>query len=143
MKNASQIMYKIGKIINIILIPLSALLVIIGIVGVVLGAIGSAVAEEGASASLAAFAAASGAYIGLGIFLLVFSIVSLIVCSKKWANIEAGSDEVADRVFLIVFGVLSDNIFYILCGIFSLVARSQESNGSTAKVEDKKDDQAE
>lgn len=141
MKNASQIMYKIGKIINIIVIPLSALLVIIGIVGVVLGAIGSAAAEEGAS--FAAFAAASGAYIGMGIFLLVFSIVSLIICSKKWANIEAGSDEVADRVFLIVFGVLSDNIFYILCGIFSLVARSQDSNGSTAKVEDKKDDQAE
>ncbi len=140
MKNASQIMYKIGKIINIIVIPLSALLVIIGIVGVVLSAIGGAVTED---ASFAAFAAASGAYIGMGIFLLVFSIVSLIICSKKWANIEAGSDEVADRVFLIVFGVLSDNIFYILCGIFSLVARSQESNGSTAKVEDKKDDQAE
>ena len=32
MKNAAQIMYKIGRIINIVLIPLSALILVIGII---------------------------------------------------------------------------------------------------------------
>ena len=37
--------------------------------------------------------------------------------------------------FLIVFGAISDNIFYILSGIFSLVARSQEANSRNSNTD--------
>ena len=128
MKNASEIMYKVGKIINIILIPLCALMLVIGIIALGVAGMGAATGGEEAASAVASLAASSGFLIGYGIVLLVISIVSLIVCSKKHANIAAGSNEVSDRVFLIVFGVVGDNIFYILAGIFSLVARSQEQN---------------
>ena len=135
MKNASEIMYKIGKIINIILIPLSALMLIIGFVALGVAGLGAASGEESAAPAVASLAASSGFLIGYGIVLLVVSIVSLIICSKKHANIATGSNEVSDRVFLIVFGVVGDNIFYILAGIFSLVARSQEANTPANKEE--------
>lgn len=135
MKNASEIMYKVGKIINIILIPLSALMLIIGFIALGVAGMGAATGEGEIAPAVASLAASSGFLIGYGIVLLVVSIVSLIICSKKHANIATGSNEVSDRVFLIVFGVVGDNIFYILAGIFSLVARSQEANTPANKEE--------
>ena len=135
MKNASEIMYKIGKIINIILIPVSALMLVIGFIALVVAGMGAASGEGEIAPAVASLAASSGFLIGYGIVLLVVSIVSLIICSKKHANIATGSNEVSDRVFLIVFGVVGDNIFYILAGIFSLVARSQEANTPANKEE--------
>lgn len=139
MKNTSNTMFKIGKIINIILIPLCALLVILGLILAIMGFLAAVVAERdgGVDPGDAASLAGSGLFlIFYFLFLLVFSIVSLIVCGKKHTEIENGSNEIAPRVFLIVFGALGDNIFYILAGIFSLIARSQEANNNTV-VENK------
>ena len=126
MKNAAQIMYKIGRIINIVLIPLSALILVIGIILFAITNKLNSTSEE-----LATIATATSS-IFWGIFLLITSILSIIICPKKQQEIENGSNEITPRVFLIVFGAISDNIFYILSGIFSLVARSQEANSSNS-----------
>ena len=125
MKNASEIMYKIGKIINIIMIPLSVLFLIIGIAVIA----STQVSDTMPSAEADKIAAAS-TLIGYGIVFLITSILSIIICPMKHKEIENGSKEVAPRVFIIVFGAIAENIFYVLAGIFSLVARSQELNST-------------
>ena len=140
MKNASRTMMKVGRIFNIIFIPLFGLLaVILFIVGIV--GVTAAIVEENAEALAAAYT--SIAYAVFFIFALIFNIVALIICTKKNNEIEAGNNEVAPRVFLIVFGALSDNPFYILAGIFSLVARSQEANSNTTVIEENQNDDSE
>lgn len=145
MKNTSNIMFKIGKIINIILIPLYAIGILVGLVYAVIGIVGIVASEASdsysySSGSGVAEGGAMLAGIGIGLaiglsVLLIFEIISLVVCSKKHKEIEAGNNETAPRIFLIVFGVLGENVFYILAGIFSLVARAQEGNAAPAAKE--------
>ena len=141
MKNASKTMFKVGRIINIILIPLCAIAFILGFILVVIAIAGGIAASEagGEGAEAAAGLMAYGFIcIFYGIFLLAMEIITLIVCSKKNAQIENGSNETSPRIFLIVFGAVSDNVFYILSGIFSLIARSQESNQKVEVVNEPK-----
>jgi hypothetical protein len=140
MKNASRTMMKIGRIFNIIFIPLFALLavilMIVGLAGIVAGTVDS-------NQDAVAAGVTSVAYAVFFIFAVIFNIVALIICTKKNNEIEAGNNEVAPRVFIIVFGALSDNPFYILAGIFSLVARSQEANSNTTVIEENQNDDSE
>ena len=136
MKNASEIMYKIGRIINIIVIPLSAFLLVLGIILAAAGTVGAGSANTEEQQAAIAMAASGGSLIGYGSFLLVTSILSLVICTKKKAEIDNGSNEIAPRVLLIVFGAIAENVFYILAGIFSLVARSQEMNNTNNNVQE-------
>ena len=152
MKNTSNIMYKIGKILNIIALPVLLIVMIVGTfllvfggLSLAAGAVENSSSATGSSISFsdkldeetAAVFMLNGIYmLVLGFVLIVFEIVALVVCTKKHNLIKAGNTEPSPRVFLIVFGALSENIFYILAGIFSLVARSQEANGNTV-VENK------
>ena len=139
MKNAENIMFRIGKIVNIVLIPLSAILMVIGLIALIVGgvALDTAIAAGDAQAQIdAQVTIASGSScLVWGIYTLIFSIVSLVVCKNKRREIENGSDEVAPRVFLIVFGAIGENPFYVLSGIFSLVARNQEHQNPPAQSE--------
>ena len=129
MKNASETMYKIGRIFNIIAIPVFAVLIVVGLIMIIAGGAGVAVATTEADQVAALATVSSGTSMMVTcIILLVFEIIAFVICTKKKAEIDNGSNEVSPRVFLIVFGAISDNIFYVLCGIFSLVARSQEQN---------------
>lgn len=129
MKNASEIMHKIGRIFNIIAIPVFAVLIVVGLIMMIVGAAGAAAATTEADqvAALATVSSGTSMMVTCIIF-LVFEIIALVICTKKKAEIDNGSNEVAPRVFLIVFGAISENVFYVLCGIFSLIARSQEQN---------------
>lgn len=144
MKKASKIMFSIGRIFNIIAIPLSVIFMFIG--GMLLVTFIISVFGPGPDSVYgdSAFEPTDSEIIScifgfvlifVSLFLLIFSIISLIVCSKKHSQIESGSKETAPRIFLIVFGFLGDNIFYILSGIFSLVARSQEPSDIVIETE--------
>lgn len=151
MKNTSNIMYKIGKILNIIALPVLVIVMIVGTfllvfggLSLAAGAVENSSSATGSSISFsdkldeetAAVFMLNGIYmLVLGFVLIVFEIVALVVCTKKHNLIKAGNTETSPRVFLIVFGALSENIFYILAGIFSLVARSQEGNAAPAAKE--------
>ncbi len=129
MKNASEIMYKIGKIINIIMIPVSVLLLVIGAVLIAT----TPVSNQATPEELQQIATASTC-IGYGVWFLITSVLSIIICPMKHKEIANGSMEIAPRVFLIVFGAIAENIFYVLAGIFGLVARSQELNSNSSNT---------
>ena len=122
-------MYKIGKIINIIMIPVSVLLIVIGAVLIATTPVSTEMTPE----ELQKIASASTC-IGYGVYFLITSVLSIIICPKKHKEIANGNMEIAPRVFLIVFGAIADNIFYVLAGIFSLVARSQELNSNSSNT---------
>lgn len=129
MKNASEIMYKIGKIINIIMIPVSVLLLVIGAVLIATTPVSTEMTPEETQKI-----ASASTCIGYGIYFLIVSVLSIIICPKKHKEIANGNMEIAPRVFLIVFGAIADNIFYVLAGIFGLVARSQELNSNSSNT---------
>ena len=144
MKNASSIMYKIGKIFNIVGIVLTGLCILVGII---IACAAKPIAESAAGnpellenieelsgQSIASgvqtvvFALILGWGLGLligGIFGLGVEIASLIVLGKQRNKIDEGSLAVAPHVLTIVFGAFT-NVFYILSGIFGLIVRAKE-----------------
>ena len=132
MKKASQIMYTIGKVFNIIGIVLSAIYVLIGIFylaagGLVEGVFAIADVEPGGAEEIAPMMIA---FVGLffiffGLVMLGLNIAAIVVVNKAHASIEDGSMETKPHVLTIVFGALT-NTFYLLAGIFGLVARNKE-----------------
>ena len=144
MKEASRIMYKIGKVFNIISIPLAGIFLVIGgfLLFITLPFLAYGVYDlknaEIEGTKVLDYLALGFVFSFIGIIILAIGIVSLIICIKKNRLIENGDNGISPRVFLIVFGALSDNIFYILSGIFSLIARTQESNQKFEVVEEPK-----
>ena len=129
MKKASEIMFKIGNIFTIIYLILGGILFIIGLIssiaaGVALAAAGG---DEGA---IAAASAALGSGIGLiflGIYFFVTSLICLIVVRK--ALRELADESKANRkpfIITIVVGAIASNYFYVLAGIFGLIAEGQQ-----------------
>ena len=113
MKNASKTMYRIGNIFTYIFIGLGALLFIIGLICVIAGD--------------AAVNAAGGSCLGTGIYFLVTSILCLVFVSKAQKELEDESKEnKTPFIITIVFGAIADNVFYVLAGIFGLIAESQQ-----------------
>ena len=129
MKKASEIMFKIGNIFTIIYLILGGVLFVISLIssiaaGVALAAAGG---DEGA---IAAASAALGSGIGLiflGIYFFVTSLICLIVVRK--ALRELADESKANRkpfIITIVVGAIASNYFYVLAGIFGLIAEGQQ-----------------
>ena len=130
MRHASEVMYKIGKVFAIVAVVLCAIFVVIGVGFAIAGSIGIASTEPETDSPWFALSIGSLAYSAVfiitGSILLILNILALIFCSRSNAEIEEGSYEVKPRVLLIVFGALTDSPFFILSGIFSLIARKQD-----------------
>lgn len=132
MKNASNIMFRIGRIFNIISIVTTIVFFILGVMAGIVGIIfliissNSSDWEELKVASSILIPVAIGLFAG-GIYFFISSIVTMIFAVKSHYEIIEGSYEAKPRVILIVFGAISGNTFYVLSGIFSFIARNQES----------------
>ena len=134
MRNAKDIMIKIGRIINFVLLGLGGLLIILGIVGFVLAA-----ADSDSS-----LADSAGNSLGYGIWLIIANVVALIIIKKAEAIIFNGQDNVIKgSVIEIVIGVLSNNPFYILSGIFAIIIKDDINKESQAKPADAEEAPAE
>ena len=120
MKNAVNVMYVIGKIVNIFSIIFCPIMFIIG---ALLG-----FSQDSPNEGNLELATIGSCMLFISIPLLIFSIVSLVVCRNRKRLIDQGIKSVSPMVVLIVFGAILNNIFYLLSGIFSLVARNQEFN---------------
>lgn len=129
MKNASKTMFNIGHIVTIIYLILGALLAIIGIVTLIIGAGALAVAAGDADAERAAAAAvgAGGGLLGWGLYFVITSIVCLVLIGK--AKRELADESKSNKkpfIVTIVVGAIASNPFYILGGIFGLIAEGQQ-----------------
>ena len=132
MENASKILYKIGIIINVIAVPLLGIFIVYG-----------------ATIFMIAYAPRIGYYpssrnknvdliypticILCGIHLFAAAILSMNMCSKKREEIDNGSLQVAPSIYIIVFGAIAYNIFFVISGIFSLIIRNREMEYKKSK----------
>ena len=120
MKNLSKVMYIIARIFNILEIILFAvLLVVLGIVPLVAG-----LQLEDTDAKITAIATA-GTMIALFAVLLLVAIVVGILLMKAYKSL--GTAEKRKHILMIVLGVLSENIFLVLGGIFGTVSAISRS----------------
>ena len=129
MKKASEIMFKIGNIFTIIYLILGGILFIVGLISSIAAGVALA-AAAGDDAAIAAASAALGSGVGLiflGIYFFVTSLICLIVVRK--AQRELADESKANRkpfIVTIVVGAIASNYFYVLAGIFGLIAEGQQ-----------------
>lgn len=122
MKLAAKIMYIIGRISNIIYLVFAICMLVIGIISAAGGALGAvADAEKEAEAYLAAIGGGVG-LITAGVIFFVITLVVLILSKKGINALNNNTTENAPHIVMIVIGAIGQNIFYILGGIFALVA---------------------
>lgn len=118
MKNASKTMYKIGRIFNFVLLGLAALLIVIYTIIMIVR-----LANNEGLWYL-------GTIIGLTIWLAII-IVTIIFATRAIKAIDEDEKNNAPHITMIVFGAISGDVFYLLGGIFGLVAISQETENSS------------
>lgn len=119
MKEASKTMYKIGRIFSYVLLGIYALVIVLNII------------------LLAVDATKDGSPIGDNIsnivtcsIFLVLTILCIVFATRSIKEIEEGSKEAKPHIVMIVFGALCGDIFYLLGGIFGLVANGQSEEQS-------------
>ena len=128
MKKASEIMFKIGNIFTIIYLVLGAILFIIGLISSIVSGVALAAAsgDEAAAAAAAALGSAVG-LIFLGLYFFVTSLICLILVRK--AQRELANEATSNKkpfIVTIVCGAIASNYFYVLAGIFGLIAEGQQ-----------------
>lgn len=121
MKNTSRIMYRIGKIFNIVVIVALAIWFVVAFI-LMFVAIASPV--EGTEKAVA-IGSAIGSWVWAGI-LLACAVVALILANKAIDAVGNGQVDRKPHIICIVMGAISENPFYVLGGIFGLIAESQE-----------------
>lgn len=116
MRNASKTMYKIGRIFSFVLLGIAALLSVLFLIFMILDLV-------------------NGRGLGLlgnlisSIFWLSLIIVVIILATNAIKNTEKDNKNPGPHIVMIVFGAISGDVFYLLGGIFGLIANGQEENG--------------
>ncbi|MBR4800246.1 MAG: hypothetical protein IK048_01020 [Clostridia bacterium] len=146
MKTASKVMYTIGRVFNIIELVGFAILIILGILFMTVPSLQSAYAEEAAEAGLEVDIAAKAAGLTMIITGVILFLVLLVVCllaghaSKALNN---GRKDNVPHILMIIVGIFGD-IFYLLGGIFGIVAENEEAKEAAeapAEVQEAKADE--
>ena len=133
MKNTSRTMFNIGNIVTIVYLGLGALLALIGLLIIIIG-----VATGEDEAAKAAAVSAGGSGLGWGIYFIVTSILCLVFVGK--AKRELADESTSNNtpfIITIVFGAIASNPFYVLAGIFGLIAEGQQGKKAEPKEEPK------
>lgn len=130
MRNTQSILYKIGKIINFVLLGIFALTILVN--GIIL--IVDAVAGNNWVDNL----------VSIIVFLVYIAlvVVLIILCGKFEEEAKkAPIDALTPVIILMVFGFLSWNWLYLAGGVFGIIAASQEknANGEQPKEEPKEE----
>jgi len=123
MQNASNTMYRIGRIFTIIELVLGPVLFIIGLIAVIAGSV--------QDPSDAALISSGSTCIGWAVYFIIVAILQLIFVSKaqkELANRESRNP--TPFILTIVFGAIGNNVFYVLAGIFGLIADGQQGNNN-------------
>ena len=130
MRNTQSILYKIGKIINFVLLGIYALTVLVnGIILIVDAVAGNYWVDNLVS-------------IIMFLFLIALVVVLIILCGKFEEEAKkAPVDALTPVILLMVFGFVSGNWLYLVGGVFGIIAASQEKNekGEQPKEEAKEE----
>lgn len=128
MKNASSIMYTIGKVFNIIGLFLYAGLMALGIVARALAKDIYERRTPGATYTEADVRIVGTVLMVIGIVMIFVSLVVLIIASIAKSKLKNNNRDIAPHVVMIVIGIFGD-IFYLLGGVFGVVAETSENQG--------------
>ena len=130
MRNTQSILYKIGKIINFVLLGIYALTVLVnGIILIVDAVAGNYWVDNLVS-------------IIMFLILIALVVVLIILCGKFEEEAKkAPVDALTPVILLMVFGFVSGNWLYLVGGVFGIIAASQEKNekGEQPKEEAKEE----
>ncbi len=123
MKDASKILYKIGNIFNIIGIVFAVLAAIIFFAGY--GIVDAKMAQEMGKT----IKEAQAIYLTLGIVMIICVVVWCIVyffAKKAIKALNDNSNSTSPHVIMIVIGIIGSSIFYLLGGVFGVIAETQK-----------------
>lgn len=143
MKNTSKTMYRVGRIVNVLLLIAGVLLTLLGLICVIIGAAGEAIGdgtgEQELSDAVAGLVAAGSSCLGYGIFLFVGAILAFIFVGKAMRELaNEQSHNKMPYILTIIFGAIGENVFFVLAGIFGIIAESQEAKQQNENVIDAK-----
>lgn len=124
MKNASKVMYLIGKIINIIEIVVASLLLASAIF--VIGAPDQFVGKVDKITTVEEAKALGITLLVIAIVILIVSIVILVLANKAKKSLDNGATDNKPHIVMIVIGVLGGDIFYLLGGVFGVIAENKQ-----------------
>ena len=122
MKTASKIMYTIGRIFNIIAIIACVILIVVGIVAMVAPGKLAEASDEIATTDEAKAMGMTILITGVVLFVVYTVICAIAGHAKKALN--NNKTENAPHILMIIIGIFGD-IFYLLGGVFGLVAEHQ------------------
>ena len=130
MRKLQELFYKIGRIVNFVMLGVHALWAAIETIILIVDAIaGNPIADN----------------IGSIITNLIFAgfAIALIILDKKYAEeaLKAKSNSLSPVIILMVFGLFVAFWCYVVGGVFGIIAASQENNGNNQ--EEKKEEKAE
>ena len=133
MRKLQELFYKIGRIVNFVMLGVYGLLVIIETIRTIVDAVNGNNFGDNIGAAI-------------GYTIAVGFAVALIFLDKKYAEdaLKAKSDALTPVIILMVFGLFVVFWCYVVGGVFGIIAASQENeNKETKQVEEKKEEKAE
>lgn len=132
MRNTQKILYKIGKIVSFVLLGIYALTLLINIIMLIVHAVNDNYI--------------GGDITGIVVFIIYIAliVVMIILAGKYTEDAEkAPVDGLMPVILLMVFGLLSGNLLYLVGGVFGIIGASQEKNASEKKEEQPKEESKE
>ena len=127
MKQASSIMYTIGKVFNIIGIVVCGLLLILPIV---MMAMPEEIYNQQRASDFNRLTVDQIKVLGVGVLIgliiaLIVEIVILVLAIYAKKKLNNNTKETAPHIIMIIIGALGGSIFYLIGGILGLVAEEQ------------------
>ena len=133
MRKFQELFYKIGRIVNYVMLGIHGLVFAINIILLIVDAVAGNYVADNISAIITNIIFAGFA-------------VALIFLDKKYAEdaLKAKSDALTPIIILMIFGLFVAFWCYTVAGVFGIIAASQENeNKETKQVEEKKEEKAE
>ena len=127
MKHSSKVMYAFGKVFSLILLAIALTLIAVFSTLMTIKLING----EGLH------------YLSeviRGSVWLVFILVAIFMTPNTLKAIEENERDNTSHIVMIVFGALSSNIFFVLGGIFGIIAVAQTNRNIVENKEETKDD---
>ena len=132
MRNTQKTLYRIGAIINWVLLGIAALVFVIYSILLIV----SIVNDNGVADEI-------GGMIGMLVWGALILVLLILVGKLQDEALVCRPNELKAPILLIVFGVLAGNPLYIAGSIVGIIAGSQEANAEQPKEEPKEEEKAE